>query len=190
MIGRELTQAGQTDNALPHFGHPVRELYGDLQPVIAARHGAQFQADLVALESLVVLEPNSARFNDTYDTALAKARAARDTIPAATRTSEAYVIHLVADIATTAAQEYRNALVAGKIGSLVEYHDARGFIFYAGEVLKPYEASADPKLTQMRAAIAELQAFVAPLNPPDPPAATDAQFEAVAQRIRGLAAQP
>lgn len=185
-IGRELIDAGQTQNALPHFGHPVRELYGDLRPVLAARGAEQFEGELVRLESLAALEPRSPNFTRAFDAALAKVSAARLAIPEATRSTEAYALHLTSDLATIAAQEYRNALVAGRIGSLVEYHDARGFVSYAASVLAERATNPSPDLTQATDAIARLRAMLAPLDPPSPPLATDAQFEAQAARLREL----
>lgn len=190
LVGRELIQANQIDHALPHFGHPVRELYGDLRPVIDQRHGEQFQTDLVQLEALAASQPHSQTFTTAFDAALAKAHAARDTIPEATRTSDAYVLHLMSDIATTASQEYRNALVAGKIGSLVEYHDARGFMTYAQQVIRAQAASTNPKIRQATEIVNDLHTMVAPLDPPDPPLGTDAQFEAKAAELRALVAAP
>jgi hypothetical protein len=184
-VGRELMAAGQTQNALPHFGHPVRELYSDMLPVIASRGGEQFDRDLVALEGMAVSEGNSATFNAAFDAALAKVRAARSLIPAETWASDEYILGIVADTATTASAEYRNAIVAGRIDSLIEYHDARGFIFYLGDLLSAHQG-ADPRLEQARTIVAELRAFVEPLNPPNPPRATDAQFEEKAAALRAL----
>lgn len=184
-VGSELLRAGQKDNALPHFGHPVRELYGDLRPVIAARGAAQFEGDLVRAESLAALNGDSAEFRAAYDSAMTKVAAARATIPAGVWNSDAYALHLAADIATTASQEYRNALVGGRIGSLVEYHDARGFMFYAADMLAAHHGT-DRKLTPAARLVGELKAFVEPLNPPNPPRASDAQFEAKAGELRAL----
>lgn len=185
MVGRQLIEAGQTQNALPHFGHPVRELYSDMLPVIAQRGGEQFDRDLVALEGLAVSEGNSPTFFTAFDAALAKVRAARALIPAETWASDEYILGIAADTATTASSEYRNAIVAGRIDSLIEYHDARGFIFYLSDLLAAHQG-ADPRLEQARAIVAELRAFVEPLDPPNPPRATDAQVEEKAAALRAL----
>lgn len=184
-VGRDLIEAGQTQNALPHFGHPVRELYSDMIPVIVHRHGQQFDRDLIALEGLAAREGNSPVFTAAFDAALAKVHAARDLVPQEKWTSDAFVLGLVADTANVAAQEYRNALVAGRLDSLVEYHDARGFIFRLSDILAAHQG-ADPRLAQAAALVAELRAFVEPLNPPNPPRATDAQFEEKAAALRAL----
>ncbi len=186
MVGRELLEAGQSENAIPHFGHPVRELYSDMLPVIAARGGEQFDRDLVALEGMAA-QGMSPAFATAFDAALVKVRNARRLIPADVLASDAYTLQLVADTVTTASQEYRNAIVAGKIGSLIEYHDARGFIFYISDLVAAHQ-SADPRLAQVAAIIAELKAGVAPLNPPDPVLLTDAQFEEKAAAIRQIVA--
>lgn len=185
MVGRQLIEAGQTQKALPHFGHPVRELYSDMLPVIAQRGGQQFDRDLVALEGLAVSEGDSPTFFTAFDAALAKVRAARALIPAETWASDEYILGIAADTATTASSEYRNAIVAGRIDSLIEYHDARGFIFYLSDLLAAHQGT-DPRLEQARALVAELHAFVEPLDPPNPPRATDAQFEEKAAALRAL----
>lgn len=38
MVGHELLSADQTALALPHFGHPVRELYDDIGPYLDQHH--------------------------------------------------------------------------------------------------------------------------------------------------------
>ncbi|MCX7358434.1 MAG: hypothetical protein NT015_09880 [Alphaproteobacteria bacterium] len=184
-VGRELIEAGQTQNSLPHFGHPVRELYSDMIPVIVHRGGAQFDRDLIELEGLAARENNSETFRTAFDAALAKVHAARDLIPAEKWADDQFVLGLVADTANVASQEYRHALVGGRIDSLIEYHDARGFIFRLNDILNAHQ-STDPRLTQAAAIVAELRAFVEPLNPPNPPRATDVQFEEKAAALRAL----
>lgn len=187
MVGRELLDAGQQENAIPHFGHPVRELYGDIRPVIEARGGEQLEGDLVRAESLAVLNGESPEFAAAYDAAMAKTIAARALIPSATWNSDEYGLRLAADIAGVAAQEYRNALVAGRIDSLIEYHDARGFMFYAAQMLAERQ-SADPRLADAIRIVGEMRTMVEPLNPPNPPRADDAQFAAKAAELRALIA--
>ena len=183
-VGQELIEANQKDDALPHFGHPIRELYGDLRPVIAARGAAQFEAELVRLESIAALNGKGAEFNAAYAAAMTKVEAALATIPSDVQQSDSYRLRLAADLASVAAQEYRNALVAGRIGSLVEYEDARGFMMQAvGAMTAP---SSNPKLAQAGRIVDEIEVMIGPLAPPNPPRATAEQFEAKAAELRAL----
>lgn len=189
-VGRELIEAGRTQDALPHFGHPVRELYSDMLPVIARRGGQQFDRDLVGLEGLAASQGNSETFRTAFDAALAKVRAARALIAQEKWDSDAFTLGIVVDTAGVAAQEYRNALVAGRLDSLIEYHDTRGFIFYLSDLLASHHGS-DPRLEQAATTIAELRTYVEPLTPPNPPRATDLQFEEKVAALRTLMdAQP
>ena len=185
MIARELLDNGQQENSIPHFGHPVRELYGDIRPVIQARGGEQIEGDLIRAESLAVLNGESPEFAAAYDAALLKTRAARALIPADVWNNDEYQLRLVADIASIAAQEYRNALVGGRIDSLIEYHDTRGFMFYAADLLASRQSS-DPRIAQAARIVGELKALVEPLNPPNPPRADDATFTAKVAELRAL----
>ncbi len=185
MVGNALMLAGQKDNALPHFGHPVRELYSDMLPYIASHHGVQFDRDLIALEGLAAAQGNSAQYTTSFAAVMEKAHAARALIPAERFNSDDYTLALAADIATSASQEYRNAIIAGQVGSLVEYHDARGFIFYLSDLLANHHGS-DPRLAQMASLTAELKHMVEPLNPPDPPRGTPEDFEARAASMRNI----
>lgn len=184
MVGHDLLRAGQTENALPHFGHPVRELYSDMLPIIAARGGEQFDRDLVALEGMAAngLTPE---FETAFEAALAKVRAQWALIPAEVRNTPDYTLNLAANITTTAAQEYRNAIVAGRIDSLIEYHDTRGFMIYLSQVMDN-SPSADPRHAQADAIIEPLVVAVEPLNPPNPPRMTPDQFEEQAAALRTL----
>jgi hypothetical protein len=182
MVGRELLRAGQQANALPHFGHPVRELYSDLLPVIATRQGQQFDRDLIRLETMVASGDLSG-FDELFDQVIAKLNAARALVPAELRESDDYTLRLIADSTTVAAQEYRNALVGGRIDSLIEYHDARGFVYYVSALCASHQ-SDDPRLAQASAIVADLKTVVGTLDPPNPPRATDAEFEARAESLR------
>ena len=48
-VGNELYAAGKASDSLPHFLHPVEELYGELKEVMDEKHVAPFKADLEKL---------------------------------------------------------------------------------------------------------------------------------------------
>ena len=126
---------------------------------------------------------------DSDGAALAKVRAARALIAQEKWDSDAFTLGIVVDTAGVAAQEYRNALVAGRLDSLIEYHDTRGFIFYLSDLLSAHHGS-DPRLAQAATTIAELRTYVEPLTPPNPPRASDVQFEEKVASLRALLDAP
>jgi hypothetical protein len=72
-----------------------------------------------------------------------------------------------------AANEYQQAIVAGRIAKPVEYQDARGFIWQAERMIDSVAADLQKKdeaaLHEVRAGLAELkQAFPSPVPPPLP----------------------
>lgn len=184
-VGRQLLEAGRTEDALPHFGHPIHELYGDLRPVIEARHLPQFDRDLIAAEAEAAAHGATPAFRASLQDALAKCSQARGSIAAEEFHSDAFTLRLVADVVTAASEEYREAVVAGRIGSMVEYEDARGFVLYADSVLSGHP-SADPKFAAARRVVDTLKTFVGPLLPPSGPVQPVSAFDQNAETMRGL----
>lgn len=184
-IGNALMEAGQKDNGLPHFGHPVQELYSDMAPYIAAHHGQQFDRDLIALEALAAGEGDTPRYRSAFAAVMQKVAAGRALIPADRFNSDEYTLALAADVCTSASQEYRNAIIAGRVGSLVEYEDARGFMLYSSDLLANHRGS-DPRLAQVSALNDELKHMVETLDPPQTIRGTPEDFEARAAAIRAV----
>jgi hypothetical protein len=60
MIGKALLDADMQSDALPHFGHPVRELYDYLKPVFAVRKSPEFERELSDLEQRARPRPRMA----------------------------------------------------------------------------------------------------------------------------------
>lgn len=181
-IGRELIDTGHKDQSLPHFGHPVRELYGDIRPLLQRRGVPQFYRDLVKLEALAASAPEGAEFKATFQKVMAEVDAARASIPQATQGTKAFRLGIAADVLRTAAQEYRNAVVAGKVENAVEYHDARGFVFYAQALMG---AGAEPQ-PAAKAVLDKAAVAVAPLEPPLTPIMTPEAFDALAAQLEAI----
>ena len=59
IVGHDLLQAGRQGLALPHFGHPVRELYDDVADYVAAKKIAPFDTQLIKLEAAIAGAPTS-----------------------------------------------------------------------------------------------------------------------------------
>jgi hypothetical protein len=184
-IGRELVEAGRYQQALPHFGHPVRELYGDIRPLLQRRNVPQFYRDLVRLEALAAGSPGSPEFRATFDKVMQETRAARASIPVEMQAKSAFRLRIAANVLRTAAQEYRNAVVAGKVENAVEYHDARGFVFYARDLIAADQGGA-PYMQAALKVLDQVKAGVAPLDPPRTPILTPEQFDAMAAELEAI----
>jgi hypothetical protein len=182
MIGRELIDAGQTRLAMPHFGHPVRELYDDIAPWLDANKVPSFEASLVRLEAAVASAPRAPATLALYDQVFATLQSARATTPAALRDSIPQMIQVCADTIDAAAGEFSEALKGGRIDSVVEYHDSRGFLSYvAAELDRLGRLAGDTAPVQaMRGVLARAQRIVDPLIPGTQPKATVAGYRAVA----------
>lgn len=180
MIGHELLAARRHGLAVPHFGHPVRELYDDLVPYLAAVRFPAFEADLIRLEAAVA---RSAPDVETlYAAVIATLHRARATAPESVRAAIPTMIRICADTIDAAAGEYAESLNRGRIDQLVEYHDSRGFIAYAAaELARMTPSPAEIELVnQFRVILGRAQWIVEPLMPASRPRASVSQYRAIA----------
>ena len=194
MVGRELVAAGQPTLALPHFGHPVRELYDDLKDPIEKRGLTQFDGELVALEAIAAAQPMSPAFAAKYDQVLRILAAARATVPSGLLNDDRFMAGVFGDIAETAAGDYGQSIEAGRIRKPVEYHDSRGYLAYAVKDLARLEARPEgknnPRLGAVHAALRDMQAPVSSLLPPDRPRVSIAAYRALAAKVKATQSAP
>lgn len=192
IVGRDLVQADRPKPALPHFGHPVRELYDDIKDYLAAKKLPPFDTQLIALEAQVTKAPKSPATAAKFDQVIAAIHRARDATPAEVRASVPAMIGICADTLEAAAGEYGQSIEKGKIESLVEYHDSRGFVSYLDQELGRLDAQANGEsdrglIARFKAVVAKAQVIVAPLLPPDRPIKPVSEYRAIAAEARHLA---
>jgi len=191
MVGHDLLAARQNALALPHFGHPVRELYDDIAPYIAAKRIPPFEAKLIKLEAAVAGAPNAPETEALYAD-IRTLGAAREVTPAALRASVPAMIKICADTLDAAAGEYGEALNRGRIDSVVEYHDSRGYVSYVAKQTEELGRTADPAakglVSKFQAVLAKAQWIVEPLIPAASPRASTGQYRSVASEAATVAA--
>jgi hypothetical protein len=192
IVARDLVQADRPKLALPHYGHPVRELYDDIKDYLAAKKLPPFDTQLIQLEAQVTKAPKSPATAARFDAVIAAIHRARDATPAAVRASVPTMIRICADTLEAAAGEYGQSIEKGRIESLVEYHDSRGFVSYLDQELGRLGAQAsgdadESLIARFRAVLARAQAIVAPLLPPDRPLKPVSDYRAIAAEARDLA---
>jgi hypothetical protein len=192
LVGHELVQAHQAPLALPHFGHPVKELYDDISVYLKQKKFPAFDKDLIALEAAVTAAPDAPATEAKYQAVMTTVRKARATAPAALRASLPEMIRICANTIDAASGEYGEAIEQGKISSVVEYHDSRGYLEYvAKQVDELKRAHPDPQsqalIDRFTAVLARAQSIVADLLPGPTPKASVDDYRAIAAEARDLA---
>jgi hypothetical protein len=185
IVGHELLQAKQVPLALPHFGHPVKELYEDLSPYLKAHKFPAFDKDLIALEAAATAAPAAPATEAKYKTVIATLHKARALAPAAFRASLPQMIKVCADTIDAASGEYNESIEKDKIASVIEYHDSRGYLAYVaqevGDLRNSHkDTTSQALLDRFAAVLAKAQAIVSDLMPPPTPKATIAEYRAIA----------
>ena len=191
MVGHDLLKAGRTGLALPHFGHPVRELYDDISDYVVATHIAPFDTQLIRLEAAVAGAPASADTEALYQATIRTVQQARMTAPAALRDSVPQMIKICADTLDAAAGEYGESLNRGRVDVLVEYHDSRGYVSWVAQEAEALARShaddaSQGMLARFRAVLAKAQWIVDPLMPQPTPRASVGQYRAVASEAAAV----
>ena len=193
IIGKALLEIDQPRAALPHFGHPVRELYDDIHEALPARGLKDFDTDLIALEAMVAAKPGAAATAAKFDDVMAIVAAARATVPDALRNSEPFMLGVLGEIMETAAEDYNESIEQGRIEKPVEYHDSRGYLLYAANEIARLEAMPTiengAKMKEFHRAFDEARAIVAPLIPPRRPLRSVADFKAIVARAKLVATE-
>jgi hypothetical protein len=192
MVGHELLEAHHASLALPHFGHPVRELYDDISDYLNAHKFPAFDKQLVALEAAVATAPDAADTRAKYDAVIATVHKARAVAPAELRASLPEMIRVCSDTVDAAAGEYGEALERGRVTSLVEYHDSRGYLAYVAQQVAELgaahtDAASQGVIDRFKQVLAKAQWIVGDLLPSPTPRASVGQYREVAAEAANVA---
>lgn len=194
LVASELLELNQPAQAEPHIGHPVEEIYVDLEEQFQERNVPEFKGVLTEVQDLVKSKPNSPEIQPKFAAALAGIDRAIAALPADQRQSATFVMPVINGMLETATAEYTAAITNGKVSEAIEYQDSRGFVLYAQDTL--YKTIADqvsktaPDVnTQLTTAFSELKtAWPSPLPPATPVMSADQ----VASKVKQIeqASQP
>jgi hypothetical protein len=189
-VAKELLDLGKPEQAEPHIGHPVEEIYADVEDQFNERGVADFKGLLIGLQDMVKagaknktkVEQDFAASMNAIDGAIAK-------LPESQRKSPKFVLQSMAGLLETAKDEYDAAIADGKVKEAIEYQDSRGFVRYASELYQSVSANLNPtaagKMTKTLADLAT--AWPEPL-PPQAPVKTPEQVAGLVKEVE-LAAQ-
>ena len=132
LVGRRLLEANESRLAVPHFGHPIRELYTYVEARLNERNLAGFEAELSAMENFAERGGRgTAGIASHWDSLMPKLRAAQNAVPAERRGNARFMLDHVGLMAFNVASDYAESIERGRIINVVEYHDSMGFLMYA-----------------------------------------------------------
>jgi Helix-hairpin-helix motif len=133
-VAKELLDQNQAKQAEPHIGHPVEEIYVDLEEQLNERKVKEFKTTLGSLQDLVKSTPKDAKVKTDYTASIQGVDTAITALPAEQRSKPSFVLQVINGLLDTANSEYGAAVANGKISAIIEYQDSRGFVIYANEL--------------------------------------------------------
>ncbi len=136
IVAKELLAQQQPKQAEPHIGHPVEEIYVDVEDQLNERNVKEFKTNLISLQDLVKSQPKAAKVNTDFKTSMDAVDGAIAALPENQRTSPQFVLQVINELLDAANSEYGAAIANGKIAAAIEYQDSRGFVNYAGQLFQ------------------------------------------------------
>ncbi len=147
MVAKELIDKGNLAQAEPHIGHPVEELYGEIEAELTVRKVPEFKTTLNQLHDSVKAKAAAVKIKPQYDAAIGAIDAAGKGVPDSKSDTPQFVVSVIDGLLDTADGEYQAAIDNGKIVEAIEYQDSRGFILYAESLFQ----GVSPQLKQKNA---------------------------------------
>jgi hypothetical protein len=135
-VAKELLDQNQPKQAEPHIGHPVEEIYVDVEEQLNERKVKEFKTELISLQDLVKSSPKSAQIKTNFTNSLQAVDGAIAALPKEELAKPAFVLQVINGLLDAANSEYGAAVAKGKITAPIEYQDSRGFVFYANDLYK------------------------------------------------------
>jgi Helix-hairpin-helix motif len=188
LVAGELLALGLPEQAEPHLGHPVEEIYVDIQEQLPDRQVAEFSDVLTKVQDLVQSKPSDPQVKASYDKAMTAIDKAIAALPTTQREDPAFTLQVINEMLDTAAAEYTAAISDGKISAPIEYQDSRGFVQYAKDTLLK---SVQPKIAQKSASIAtqiktQIEQLYKAWPQPVPPATPVLTADKVVDQVKSI----
>lgn len=187
-VAKELLDAGKVDQAEPHIGHPVEEIYADVEDQLSERKIPEFKNTLIKLQDLVKAgAKDPAQVNAEFTTSMQAVDGAIAALPETQRKDPKFVLQVINGLLDTANSEYGAAVAGGKISAIIEYQDSRGFVMYAEMLYKDIaEQVAKTSPETDKAIVANMTALKENWPSAIAPAAPVKTTEQVAQLVKAI----
>ncbi|HLO85655.1 MAG TPA: helix-hairpin-helix domain-containing protein [Nostocaceae cyanobacterium] len=151
LVAQELLDQNQPKQAEPHIGHPVEEIYVDVEEQLQERNVKEFKSSLISLGDLVKSNPKDGKIKNNFTTSMQAVDGAIAALPSEVKSKPAFILQVINGLLDAANSEYKAAVANGKITAAIEYQDSRGFVIYANELYKSTStqiAQANPQANQ------------------------------------------
>ena len=136
LVAKELLDKNEPKQAEPHIGHPVEEIYSDVESQLKEKNVKEFKSTLDNLQDLVKSKPKDAKVATSFASSMEAVDGAIATLPEEQRNKPEFVLAVIDRVLDTAKEEYEAAIANGKIVEDIEYQDSRGFVLYAQDLYK------------------------------------------------------
>jgi hypothetical protein len=153
LVAQELLDQNQPKQAQPHIGHPVEEIYIDVEEQLEERQVKEFKSNLVSLTDLVKSNPKDAKIKTNFTTAMQAVDNAIAVLPTEQRSQPEFILPVINSLLEAANSEYGAAIANGKITAPIEYQDSRGFVVYSQELYKNISSQMTQKHPEAHKAI-------------------------------------
>lgn len=140
IVARELIDQKQLEQAEPHIGHPVEEIYVDVEEQLQERQVPEFKGTLISLQDLVKAKSDASKIEPNFKASTTAVDNAIAALPEGQRQSPAFVLQVIDGLLDAANAEYGAAIANNQVSAAIEYQDSRGFVVYANSL---YQTIAD-----------------------------------------------
>lgn len=169
LVAQELLSRGNAQAAEPHVGHPVDELYGSLEAVIANGRLQPFRDSLEVLRQQVRLAPTSPGTAQKLAKAQQMLQAATTTVVPSLNRQPQVLLAVTRQLALSAASEYEAAVADDRIVETIEYQDARGFLLQAQRLLRQAITGNPVTAAGLQPVLGRIEAMLNAFPSPVPP---------------------
>ena len=187
LVAKELLDLQKPNQAIPHIGHPVEEIYVDVEDQLNERNVKEFKTTLISLQDFVKSQPKNPKVTSNFSGSMQAVDAAIAAIPSTELQSPQFVLKVMNGLLDAANSEYGAAIANGKVAAVIEYQDSRGFVTYANTLYRDISNPMAREQPEVHKAITDSMAELAKTWPtPTAPAAPVKSPEQVTKLIKTI----
>jgi hypothetical protein len=187
IVAKELLDLNKPKDAEPHIGHPVEEIYTDVEEQLNDRKVKEFKTTLISLQDLVKSNGKAEQIKTNFTNSMQAVDGAIAVLPSEQRSKNGFTLQVINSLLDSANSEYGAAIANGKISAAIEYQDSRGFVVYAKELYQTIASSMAKENPEAHKAIetnmGELVKVWANVIPPAKPVKTPEEVTKLVKSI-------